>query len=38
MYFAPLLGLLGLCGMPALLAAGFVFVGYAVYAVVMRRR
>ncbi len=38
MYFAQLISLLGICGVPAAIAAGVVFVVWMVYATVVRRK
>jgi len=37
LYFAPLIGLVGVCGVPALVAAGIVLVGRIVYVSVRKR-
>lgn len=37
-YFAPLISLLGVCGVPAMIAAGIVFLGWVVYVFAFRSR
>jgi hypothetical protein len=36
LYFAPLIVLLGVCGVPAMLAAAIVFIGWLTYAYTRR--
>lgn len=38
MYFAALISLLGMCGVPALIAAGILFVAWLIYASTVHRK